>query len=108
MREFFLGKLSHRISVQNLETNNNCQDASLPRMRRFLNQSLRANSFYSFFAIAHNELGKTTFCRRQNVAKPEVGSQRGEGFLAKRAKNRKQAIKDPTEASLPKLYEVAC
>ena len=59
-------------------------------------------------ACSHNGLGKTTFCRRQNVAKPEVGSQRGEGFLAKRSKNRKQAIKDPTEASLPKLYEVAC
>jgi hypothetical protein len=58
-------------------------------------------------AISYNELGKATFCRRQNVAKPEVGSQRGEGFLAKRSKNRKQAIKDLTEASLPKLYEVA-
>ena len=66
MREFFLGKLSHRLNVQNLETNNNCQDASFPRMRRFLNQSLRANSFYSFFAMAHNELGYTTL----SVAEP--------------------------------------
>ena len=72
----------------------------------FLTHPQNFRSFQA--AISHNGLGKATFCRRQNVAKPEVGSQRGEGFLAKRSKNRKQAIKDPTEASLPKLYEVAC
>ncbi len=74
MREFFLGKLSHRISVQNLETNNNCQDASFPRMRSFLNQSLRANSFYSFFAIAHNELGYTTLSVAESRRDVSVGA----------------------------------